>query len=360
MTEQSKVQEIIKDKLIKEKFRGIMLAAVRVGKTRIILETIKKHSKGKDITIFLAYPNIDIKKSWEDEMDKINYHPNIIYSTFISLEKFKDIKADYCVFDEAHLLPEENIVPIMGYIVRKNKYSLLASGTYSDSTLENLKDFSGMDLIIDYPLEKAIEAGIINDFTIKVHKYMLNASKPIEFGKTKKWFSTDYKECARLSKKIIFSSGEQKMFASLNRMRFINSCDSLTTAVNNWINQNKDKRFLLFTGDENVGKKYDIPMFNSKSKNDDVLKDFQNGTINQLCLIKKGSAGITYPNLQHVLITAINSNGENLEQMLGRSLLQDTENAEIHIFVSTEDFQNKWLNSSLESINKSKIKYINI
>jgi superfamily II DNA or RNA helicase len=193
-----------------------------------------------------------------------------------------------------------------------------------------------------------------------VHKYILNASKPIEFGKTKKWFSTDYKECARLSRKIIFSSGEQKMFASLNRMRFINSCDSLTTAVNNWINQNKDKRFLLFTGDENVGKKYDIPMFNSKSKNDDVLKDFQNGTINQLCLIKKGSAGITYPNLQHVLITAINSNGENLEQMLGRSLLQDTENAEIHIFVSTEDFQNKWLNSSLESINKSKIKYINI
>ena len=96
-------------------------------------------------------------------------------------------------------------------------------------------------------------------------------------------------------------------------------------------------------------------MFNSKSKNDSVLQDFISGKINQLCLIRKGSAGITYPNLKTILITAINSNGENLEQMLGRSLLNDTENAEIHIFVSDEEFQLKWLKSALQGINKNKI-----
>ena len=77
-----------------------------------------------------------------------------------------------------------------------------------------------------------------------------------------------------------------------------------------------------------------------------------------MCLLKKASAGVSFPNLQNILITAINSNGENLEQMIGRSLLDDTDHSHIHIFVSTEDFQIKWLNKSLELINKNKIKYV--
>ena len=148
------------------------------------------------------------------------------------------------------------------------------------------------------------------------------------------------------------------MFASLERMRFINSCNSLIEKVNKWIIENKNERFILFSSDEKTGLRYNLPMFNSKSKDDSVLKDFQSGKINQLCLLKKASAGVTFPNLQNILITAINSNGENLEQMIGRSLLDDTDHSHIHIFVSTEEFQNKWLNKSLELIPKNKIKYL--
>jgi hypothetical protein len=84
----------------------------------------------------------------------------------------------------------------------------------------------------------------------------------------------------------------------------------------------------LFTGDEKIIK-YNPPMY-SKSETNDVMLSFLNGIINQLCLIKKGSAGIRIK-LKTVLITAINSNEKNLEQMLGRSLLTDTEDADIHI-----------------------------
>jgi hypothetical protein len=148
------------------------------------------------------------------------------------------------------------------------------------------------------------------------------------------------------------------MFAALERMRFINSTNSLFNAVSNWIRSNPNERFILFSSSEKTGEKYELPMFNSKSKDDSVLRAFQDGSINRLCLIKKASAGVTFPNLSNILITAINSNGENLEQMIGRSLLDDTEHSNIHIFVSTETFQLKWLNNSLESINKNKIKYI--
>jgi superfamily II DNA or RNA helicase len=148
------------------------------------------------------------------------------------------------------------------------------------------------------------------------------------------------------------------MFASLERMRFINSCDSLINKVNDWIKNNSNERFILFTSDEKTGLKYNLPMFNSKSADDSVLRDFQNGKINQLCLIKKASAGVTFPNLSNILITAINSNGENLEQMIGRSLLDDTDHSNIHIFVSRESFQLKWLSSALELISTEKIKYM--
>ena len=225
--------------------------------------------------------------------------------------------------------------------------------------MSDIKFYTKLELIVNYPTSEAIKDGIVSDFTVYVHRYNLDNSKIIQFGKVKKWNSTEKKECNRLGNRILKLSGQQKMFASLERMRFINSCNSLIEKVNKWISENKNERFILFSSDEKTGLRYNLPMFNSKSKDDSVLKDFQSGKINQLCLLKKASAGVTFPNLQNILITAINSNGENLEQMIGRSLLKDCENSSnIHIFVSTEEFQNKWLNKSLESIPKNKIKYL--
>jgi len=161
-----------------------------------------------------------------------------------------------------------------------------------------------------------------------------------------------------MSKKVDELSGTGKMMAALFRMKMINSCQSLVRNVQKWIKDNPDKRFILFTGDEKVGMNYNIPMFNSKSKNNDVLKDFQEYRSNRLCLIKKGGAGVTYEGLDTILITDINSNSETLEQRCGRSLLfEEDKESIIHIFCSTEDFQMRWLESSLKSINPDRINY---
>lgn len=354
----TEIQKGIIDTIIKNNCRGIILSSVRSGKTRILLQSIQLDAGTEDVKVLLLYPNIDIKTSWENECKLINYHPDITYCTFASISKIKQFDWDYVIFDEAHLLGEENQLPIAGEIAFNNSKVLFASGTYNSNTLIDLKMYTGMDLIVNYSTEQAIKDGIVSDFTIYIHKYELNNTKTIEYGKVKKWKSTEKKECNRLSNRVLNSTGKQKMFSSLERMRFINSCNSLIEKVNKWINDNKEERFILFASDEKTGLKYNLPMFNSKSKDDSVLKQFQKGEINQLCLIKKASAGVTFPNLQNILITAINSNGENLEQMIGRSLLDDTEHSHIHIFVSTEDFQNKWLKKSLELINKDKIKFV--
>ena len=355
----TEIQEKIINTIIENNCRGIVLSSVRSGKTRVLLKTIERYFKDKNPKVLVLYPNIDIKLSWEKECEIIDYFPNIVYCTFASMSKIIDDGWDCIIIDEAHLLGEENQLPLAGKLAENTNHIIFASGTYNKDTLSDIKFYTKLDLIVNYPTSEAIKDGIVSDFTVYVHKYELNNSKIIQFGKVKKWNSTEKKECNRLGNRILKLLGQQKMFASLERMRFINSCNSLIEKVNKWISENKNERFILFSSDEKTGLKYNLPMFNSKSKDDSVLKDFQSGKINQLCLLKKASAGVTFPNLQNILITAINSNGENLEQMIGRSLLKDCENSSnIHIFVSTEEVQNKWLTKSLELINKNKIKYV--
>ena len=354
----TEIQEKIINTIIQNNCRGIVLSSVRSGKSRILLKTIERYFKDKNPKVLVLYPNIDIKLSWEKECEIIDYFPDITYCTFASMSKIIDEKWDIVIIDEAHLLGEENQLPLAGKLTENTKNIIFASGTYNKDTLSDIKFYTKLNLIVNYPTSEAIKDGIVSDFTVYVHKYNLDNSKIIQFGKVKKWNSTEKKECNRLGNRILKLSGQQKMFASLERMRFINSCNSLIEKVNKWISENKNERFILFSSDEKTGLKYNLPMFNSKSKDDSVLKNFQSGKINQLCLLKKASAGVSFPNLQNILITAINSNGENLEQMIGRSLLDDTDHSHIHIFVSTEDFQNKWLAKSLESIPKNKIKYL--
>ena len=355
----TEIQEKIIDTIIENNCRGIVLSSVRSGKSRVLLKAIERYFKDKNPKVLVLYPNIDIKLSWEKECEIIDYFPDITYCAFASIAKIVDEKWDIIIIDEAHLLGEENQLPIAGKLAENTNHIIFASGTYNKDTLSDIKFYTKLNLIVNYPTSEAIKDGIVSDFTVYVHRYNLDNSKIIQFGKVKKWNSTEKKECNRLGNRILKLSGQQKMFASLERMRFINSCNSLIEKVNKWISENKNERFILFSSDEKTGLRYNLPMFNSKSKDDSVLKDFQSGKINQLCLLKKASAGVTFPNLQNILITAINSNGENLEQMIGRSLLKDCENSSnIHIFVSTEEFQNKWLNSALSSINTEKIKYI--
>ena len=76
------IQEKIENIIIENNCNGIILSSVRSGKTKMILESIRKHSQGKDITIFLAYPTIDIKDSWENEMKRFKAYVNYLMNFY--------------------------------------------------------------------------------------------------------------------------------------------------------------------------------------------------------------------------------------------------------------------------------------
>lgn len=360
MKTKDQIQKEIIDAIVSSDFKGIVLSSVRSGKTRILITAIKEHTNKEVPKVLVLYPNIDIKNSWIDECEKIGCPMEITYSTFRSMEKVMDGDWDYIVFDEAHLIPPENKLPIAGYMAKKYDHVIFASGTYNVNTRADLIIHTNLPVIVEYSTEQAIEDDLISNYTIYIHKYSLdpNIIRTFTSGK-RKWRNTDEKEMARLDERVNNTYGEKKKLASLTRMRFINSNGSLYDIVRKWIIIHHNTRFLMFVENETFGLKFRLPMFNSKSKDDFNLVEFQTGASNQLCLIKKGSAGVTYPNLDNIVITAINSNGENLEQMLGRSLLKDTKHSKIHIFTTDKQFQLNWLNSALTNIPEEKIVWIN-
>jgi len=359
MKTKDQIQREIINSILEADFKGIVLSSVRSGKTRILITAIKEHTNKEVPNVLVLYPNIDIKNSWIDECEKIGCPMNITYSTFRSMEKVMDGDWDYVVFDEAHLIPPETKLPIAGYIAKKYDHVVFASGTYNSCTRADLIIHTLLPVIVDYSTEEAIEDDLISNYTIYIHQYSLdpNIIRTFTSGK-RKWRNTDANEMERLNERVEKSHGEKKKLASLTRMRFINSNGSLCDIVKKWMVVHPGKRFLMFVENETFGLKFRLPMFNSKSKDDFNLVEFQTGQSDQLCLIKKGSAGVTYPNLDNILITAINSNGENLEQMLGRSLLKDTKHSNIHIFTTDKQFQLNWLSSALSNIPEDKIVWL--
>src|SRR5688572_1111057 len=80
--------------------KGILNVSVRVGKTRIGLECMDHFSFVKKTLV--CYPDEKIKKSWEDEIAKVGYKGEIIYTHYLSLHKHSEEKWDMVVFDEIH------------------------------------------------------------------------------------------------------------------------------------------------------------------------------------------------------------------------------------------------------------------
>ena len=93
MRNKDEIQQEIIDKIVKNQLKGVVLSSVRSGKTRILLRSIQ-YFKDSNTKVLVLYPNIDILQSWKNEMDLINYYPNITFSTFISIDKVKDEKWD--------------------------------------------------------------------------------------------------------------------------------------------------------------------------------------------------------------------------------------------------------------------------
>lgn len=334
--------------------------SVRFGKTRLGI-MIMQALKAKRVLII--YPEVNIKKAWEDEFEKMGWKPEeVVYSTYISLIKQSDQKFDFIVGDEVHKA-SDNALWNLDAILKDNSRFLGLSGTYSDKTKYQLWEYCRLRIGHTYNTEDAIEDNIVANYEVNVITFNVDTvNQYLKKTKTKQWMTTEAKELEYLTKMLDAAKMQRRdtKFLALNRMRFINKLPSLKRNTKILMHHLKDKRYLLYGADTEFIDGLGIPTHHSKNIKEDNLRKFQDGEINQLGLVQLASQGVTFKNLDTVVITNINSNSENLFQKLGRTLLQEgSKVSQIYIFCTDQPFQKKWLHAALTDIPREKITYKN-
>jgi len=337
---------------------GILNLCPRFGKIRTTINILKKMKK--DCSILIAYPDNKIKDSWIEDFEQMEYvNDNITYTTHLSIHKHTSTEFDIVVIDEIHLLSEAQIGACVD-LFSINDDILGLTGTLSRWTKRTLSEELGLQVIAEYPIEKAIEEGVIVDYQITVIKVPLDDVVKKQYKGKWKTEKQQFKALSYVINKMMYSGGNT-MFMRLARMRLIQNSVAKLNKTKQLLQQYKDERVLVFCGITKIADALGIPSHHSKSKDKDAFKKFAEGEGSHMAVVKIGNTGITYKPLNKVIINYFDSNAENLAQKINRCMAMEyntpDKKADIYIICSDEDVEQNWLNKALEFFDKNKIIY---
>lgn len=340
---------------------GILNLCPRFGKIYTTINILEKMNC--DISILIAYPDVKIKDSWEQDFKTRGYNnSNITYTTHLSLHKHRHDAFDVVIIDEIHLLSDAQL-EVCDELFICNKQVLGLTGTLSTWTERELNQRLDLPVIATYPIEQAIAEGVIVDYEITVLKVPLDNRKVIRIKGKDRTEKKHYDACSWVIDDLE-RRGRDTMMLRLKRMRLIQSSlakRNLTKAV---LEKYNNERILVFCGTTDLADSLGIPSHHSKSKDKEGFKRFAEGEGNHMAVVKIGNTGVTYKPLNRVIINYFDSNAENLAQKINRCTAMEYNNPDkkaiIYIISTTEPVEEKWLNRALEFFDKSKIKFVQI
>ena len=357
MNFRDKLQDKWASEFIDNGGRGILHLCPRSGKTRTAIRIFCKVHRilGRRPKILICYPDKNIQQSWESDFKAVGYkNPDINYVTHVSLGKINE-RYDIVVCDEIHLLSDNQIYNF-SRIMWDDSYILGLSGTLSKDTESNLRYKLGLRTLSQYTLSEAINDGIISDYRITVLTTDLD-NKTIVDPKKKK---TEKQKFNALS--YIIKTKGHSLFLNLARMRIIHNSLAKLQLTKDLLKSLKNERILVFCANNKIANQLGCKIHTSKYYDQEEFEKFisSNSSSNHFAVCKIGNTGISFKNLSNIVISAFDSNSENLTQRICRSLILDAPGkiSNIYIISSTEEVELKWLKKSLEFFDQSKIKYV--
>ena len=360
MTLRDKRQKEFADIWMQTKF-GILNLCPRFGKIRTsinIFNNFPPHA-----TILIAYPDGKIKESWLADFETLGYNnPNVSFTTHLSLKKHVENTFDIVVIDEIHLLSEAQL-EVCSELFEHNHNVLGLTGTLTSYTENDIYQATLLTVVAEYPIDKAIEEGVIVDYSITVYTVPLDTKKVLDFKGKKR---TEKKQFDAVSWAIdqMEREGRNTMFMRLGRMRLIQKSYAKIEATKKLLEKHADERILVFCGVTEVADSLGCPSYHSKSGEKNMFEEFAEGKGKHMAVVKIGNTGVTYKPLNKVIINYFDSNGENMAQKIFRCMAMEYDNlnkkAEVVIISSNEPVELKWLKKALEFFDKTKIKFVSL
>jgi len=358
------IQKEIVESLGKNIAHGLLKLAPRVGKTKIGIDIIKKE---KAVSILWVTPNTQLRDvDIPNEFRRWNAKTYLKKTTIICYNSLINHKGNYdkIILDEYQDLTDKNAKPLLDGTI-KYRSILGLSGTHPEHEEKHfLYRLLKLDTLYEISINKAVELGLIADYTINVVQCKLNdVDKNIEAGnKFKRFFTTEQANYNYLTKRIaqaMLLEPEKEMMLNLARMRFIhNSPTKLEVAK--YLFDKLTGRKIIFASNIKQSKEFTKHLYNSKTKKTHLEK-FLAGKINDLACVNAGGIGFTYKNVDNFIVMQANSDKKgNITQKICRSLvLQENYKATIWMICLLDTQDEIWVQKALKNFKASSINYVN-
>lgn len=360
--EKSRIQKEIID-CLPDKPHGRLLIAPRVGKTKVAIDIIRRENP---LSILWVTPSAELAdkeipaefETWKAK----KFVKRLTTVTWMSLNKIKG-EFDLIILDEEQFLTDNNS---SGLRDGSLKYGHIISMTGTATKhVEKRELYAALNLETIYKMDinEAVDMGILSNYKVKVLQILLNdKDKTIAAGNKAKPFMTtekaQYEYIDRMAKQAMYQKRADSKFQIINRMRAIKNSPSKHNAVQ-WLMDNLEGRKLFFCSSIKQADEVSDHQYHSKTDNQD-LKKFMSGEINEICMVNAGGTGFTYKAIDNLVLAQSDSDKNGLtSQKICRTLLEQKDyEATIWLLclVGTQD--EKWVESALENFDKSKIEYI--
>ena len=340
---------------------GILNLCPRFGKIYTTINILEKMNS--NISILIAYPDVKIKDSWEEDFKTRGYNnSNITYTTHLSLHKHQTQEFDVVIIDEIHLLSDAQL-DACEELFETNKQVLGLTGTLSTWTESEIWERLRLPVLANYSIKQAIEEGVIVDYQITVLRVPLDNTQPVMIKGKNRTEKKHFDACSWVIDQLE-SEGKNTMMLRLKRMRLIQGSIAKLNMTKAVLNKYADERILVFCGTTETADSLGIPSHHSKSSDKEAFKRFAEGEGNHMAVVKIGNTGVTYKPLNKVILNYFDSNAENLAQKVNRCMAMEYNNpdkkAQIYIICTNEQIEQKWLKNALEFFDKDKVKVVDI
>lgn len=360
MTREEHVKNIVET--IPRDKNTLINASPRFGKTACVIEIIKKWEPRNILWVTpsrkLADEDIPNEfKKWEASI----FLPKLKTTTYSSLHKLIG-DVDLLVLDEVQSVTMNNCVKLLSKKLNPTTIIGITGTPSKDKEKQSIYQSLGLVERYNISIKEAQKSNIISDYKVNVLYEELSEEKDLltKGGKFKtseikmyEWYSSKIEEA------LMTNNYKSQKFFSLQRMKFLANCKTKKDVVNHIIATEYKKRMIVFCPSIEFAESICKYTYHSKTSKKNLI-DFEKGDINIIAMVNSGSVGFTYKGIEKIIIIQAdsNKNGSTI-QKIARSFLNDGIIPEIDIICIKNTVDEKWVNKSLEDIDKSKVSYYN-
>jgi len=348
----NKEHELIINKIEESNFNCLFYVATGSGKTRILIESIKKLNP-KSVLWTCATEKFRAQ-GLKEEFDKWEGDFSIIKPIcWHSLGSCKE-EFDLIVLDEIQMMTKRRFSYFKKH---KPSHIIACSGTESgDFDKKSMIDSLGIKKILQVGVDEAVEKGLISNYEVEIRYCELDniTKKQIKPGfavtdkQTYDWYTNKINE--------LREEGEWELHKrmSLARARFIYNCKSKLLPGLSIVRELRDKRTIIFSKSTDIANQLSHNTFHTvmdKKLANENYSNFNSYKESHISVVEAANTSLNFVDIEVVYIHQLDSNPVNFLQKQGRGLrIRENYKAKIIILCMKDTQDEIWVNKCIESL----------